>query len=186
MILAMNLSAETKLTNVLQQCAQWLHQMISSDNRIQQGAERLTDSLSRVRAKSYTATTLPVLDSLPQANDTPLAQQLQCIAHELLWIPSPRSSDQGSQMALCPINKMLDLGDVVAGLLYLDSGYSYPEHQHPPQELYLILSGHADWRYGGSSGYVPVAPGKALYNHPMVLHGIKAGATPLLALYVLW
>ena len=70
--------------------------------------------------------------------------------------------------------------------MYVDQGCAYPLHNHPPQELYLIVSGHARWRYGGSEHLVEMPPNSTLYNNPSDLHTVEAGDTPLVALYVLW
>ena len=70
--------------------------------------------------------------------------------------------------------------------MYVDQGCTYPLHNHPPQELYLTISGVARWRFGGSEELVKIQPNMTLYNHPSDLHAVEAGDTPLVALYVLW
>ena len=169
----------------LQQCAQTIQQQADTEIT-RQGAQRFQVSLNKTRVKPFNPQPLPVLNSIGQIAGTPLTRGFHDIAASLSWKPSPRSDDGGTLMALSVLNDMFELGDVMAGLLYLDSHQCYPEHRHPPQELYLILAGDADWRYGGSSEYVPRPPGSVLYNHPQDLHGIKANQSPLLALYVLW
>ncbi len=78
--------------------------------------------------------------------------------------------------------QVLQLSDLAATLEQI----AYPEHNHPPPELYLTLSGTAEWRYGGCESYRTVSAGNLLYNNPHDLHGVRAGDTPLLALYLLW
>lgn len=166
-------------------CSQILQKQ-APDAITRQGARYFQDCLNVTQQKSFTPAPLPVLSSVKDIEETPLTQGFHQLAGNLLWRASPRSDDGGTQMALSTLNDMFELGELLAGLLYLDSGQRYPEHQHPPQELYLILTGNAEWRYGGNTDYQPRPPGSVLYNHPGDLHGVKAGPTPLLALYVLW
>ena len=92
----------------------------------------------------------------------------------------------GNRIALWVFNNLFDLKHHTVGLLYLDPHLAYPEHSHPPPELYLTLSGTASWRYGGCDSYRVVSAGNLLYNNPFDLHGVRAEDTPLLALYLLW
>ena len=169
----------------LNQSAEALQQR-ANDDIAHEGAQRLCQSLAKTQPKPFSANTLPVLNSVGEIDVTSLTQGFHEIAHLLRWKPSPRSDDGGTLMALSVINEMFELGEVNVGLLYLASGESYPEHQHPPQELYLTITGDADWRYGGSEHYVRRAPGSVLYNYPGDLHGIRANNEPLLAMYMLW
>lgn len=60
----------------------------------------------------------------------------------------------------------------------------YPLHHHPAAEAYLVLSGDAEWRRGaGRWRWEP--PGSVIYHAPGVPHATRAGADPLLAVY-LW
>ncbi len=70
-------------------------------------------------------------------------------------------------------------------MLLAPSG-AYPEHSHPPQEIYLPIAGGGQWRYGGAERYQLLADDALVYNHPGDRHGALAGDEPLLALYILW
>ena len=132
------------------------------------------------------ATTITASAELRKARDTRLARQLLDLSNHLPWAESPRTPDMGNRVALCSFNNLFDLKHHTAGLLYLDPELTYPEHRHPPSELYLTLSGTANWRYGGSTEYQIVSAGNLLYNHPLDLHGVRSNETPLLSFFLLW
>lgn len=59
----------------------------------------------------------------------------------------------------------------------------YPAHSHAAEELYLILSGMADWRLDGAAAFRPGA--RELVHHlPWQSHEMRTGSAPLLALWV--
>jgi quercetin dioxygenase-like cupin family protein len=67
--------------------------------------------------------------------------------------------------------------DVIVGLLDLDPGGYYPAHSHLAPEIYLILSGTADWTIGDDT--FTAKPGMAIYHaantsHRMVNRGTEA------------
>ena len=84
------------------------------------------------------------------------------------------------------LSKAFELPNLEAGVMYVDQGCTYPLHNHPPQEMYLTISGSARWRYGGAETLTEVEPDTTLYNHPLDFHTVEAGETPLVAMYVLW
>ena len=127
---------------------------------------------------------LPCLDNLALVRDMKLARDFQQFAIHLPWRHSPRTIDQGCEMAVLDFNSMFDLGDCIAGLIYVDLEKAYPEHNHPPAELYFLISGTADWRWGGNHNYQTITAGNLIFNHPYNWHGVKTGVTPVLALYL--
>ncbi len=60
----------------------------------------------------------------------------------------------------------------------------YPDHNHPPQEIYAVLSDGAwrqndgPWRKPGRGGWV--------YNPANITHAMRSYETPLLAIWSLW
>ena len=147
---------------------------------------RFSEEIGTAISKSPPAATITASAELRKARDTRLARQLLDLSSHLPWSESPRTPDMGNRIALCSFNDLFDLKHHTVGLLYLDPGLTYPEHSHPPPELYLTLSGTAAWRYGGSTEYRVVSAGNLLYNHPLDLHGVRSSDTPLLALFLLW
>jgi hypothetical protein len=59
----------------------------------------------------------------------------------------------------------------------------YPDHSHPPDELYLALS-EGEWRRGGEAWFSP-GLGGTVRNPPGVSHAMRSGETPLLAVWIL-
>ena len=60
----------------------------------------------------------------------------------------------------------------------------YVDHQHPPEEIYIVMS-DGEWYREGTGWYVPGAGG-TVYHPPHVVHAMRAGAVPLLAVWLLW
>ena len=74
-------------------------------------------------------------------------------------------------------------GDLVAGFSLVGPGITYPDHDHPPEEVYLALSGGAyrntdtPWHEAGVGGIV--------HNPPGILHARRGTDVPLLAIWFL-
>jgi quercetin dioxygenase-like cupin family protein len=73
--------------------------------------------------------------------------------------------------------------DVMIGISLMAPHVRYPDHRHPPEEVYVSLAGgawwkeHGDWYGPGSGGLV--------YNEPNVLHAMATEQEPLLAIWCL-
>lgn len=150
----------------------------------QRMALQFSNAVSRATPIAFAPRPVAALRSLPLIGDMKLARDFSRFARLLPWDYSPRTSDCGEQLAILDFRKILVLPDVIAGLMYVDAGCAYPEHSHPPAELYFILSGTASWRYGGHDGYRTLTAGNLLYNHPGDRHGVRADITPVLAMYL--
>ncbi len=134
---------------------------------------------------------IPVAEHLRHGAAAPLLAAAQAAGPELSWVASSRLDDNGTEAGLAPLNDVRDLdrsdwGHVQCGLMLLRPNGTYPLHSHPPQELYLPISGYGQWRYGGSTEFCSLAPDALVYNHPNDVHSVVAGEEPLLALYILW
>ena len=179
------MNTDHPLQQFLSQCAAAMARR-ASDNITREGAKRFKHKLATATIKSFSAQQQAILKNIDSVATTPFTFNFHQIATDMVWRPSPRTNDNGQLLALSIINDMLDLGDIVAGLMLVSPEETYPLHQHSSQELYLILSGEAKWRYGGDENYRKQSPGDVIYNHPNDLHGVKAGDSMLLALYLLW
>tara|TARA_Y100001970_G_scaffold211262_1_gene257870 strand:- start:72 stop:629 length:558 start_codon:yes stop_codon:yes gene_type:complete len=155
-------------------------------DEIEQGAREFRHAIEIAATVPYQSQVLPVLRNLDKVDGSTRAQQFVELAPHLRWVQSHRWDDGGEQRALCVLSEVFELPGLEVGIMYVDQGCAYPLHSHPPQELYLIVSGHARWRYGGSEHLVEMPPNSTLYNNPSDLHTVEAGDTPLVALYVLW
>jgi quercetin dioxygenase-like cupin family protein len=74
--------------------------------------------------------------------------------------------------------------DVWIGVSLLAPHTRYPDHRHPPEEIYVVLSG-GQWRQGSEPWHEP-GTGGLVYNPPNVVHAMRSAELPLLALWFLW
>ena len=132
---------------------------------------------STIRAQS-------ALDDFVDSSD-PLLRDVARLAPSLPWAPTTRLDDGGETIGLVDLSACIDLSIVGAGLMLVGAGVGYPEHQHGPAEVYLILQGNRKWRFGGADEYVHVDVGSVLSNNPNDLHGVEPGDDVLLAMWVL-
>jgi len=150
------------------------------------GANRFVQVLDGAVAAPVTPREFEVLGSGDQFTDTRFGRDFAAVCQQFPWKTSPRLDDHGTETVICELNDFIEMGDLWAGLSVLGEQCVYPLHDHPPQELYLVLSGAAYWRYGGSADEVVVPAGSLLYNNPGDRHSMRCEDEPLLALWFLW
>ena len=73
---------------------------------------------------------------------------------------------------------------VSSGFLILGDHNFYPEHWHEAEELYLPLSGQAEW-FDERQGWRLQPPGSLIHHASGVKHATRTAGEPLIALY-LW
>jgi len=74
-------------------------------------------------------------------------------------------------------------GGLVSGFSLVAPGITYPEHNHPPEEIYLVLSPGEWWQAG--VGWRAYGPGGIVHNPPNIQHAMRAANVPLLAIWFL-
>lgn len=74
--------------------------------------------------------------------------------------------------------------DAWIGVSLLAPGIRYPDHTHPPEETYLVLS-EGEFRQGAGEWFAP-GIGGTLYNSPGIVHAMRSGDAPLFACWALW
>ncbi len=74
-------------------------------------------------------------------------------------------------------------GDVRIGISLMAPGITYPDHHHPPEEVYLVLS-DGDWRQEARAWHTP-GIGGIVYNPPDIVHAMRSRSEPLLAIWCL-
>ncbi len=120
----------------------------------------------------------------------PLANALREIAPELAWLP--RSSDDVEFMrghanaaVVGPEPHALERrSDVRVGISLVAPGVTYPDHRHPPEEVYIVLS-EGEWRQASEPWHAP-GVGGIVYNPHGIVHAMRAGPdSPLLAIWCL-
>ena len=116
------------------------------------------------------------------ATPAPLAAAFGALAPHLAW----RARDGLAGYAGAPVLGPAGLqqrGGLVAGISLLAPHTAYPDHHHPPEEIYLVLSG-GEWTNAETPWHAP-GPGGLVHNPPGIVHAMRAGETPLLALWFL-
>jgi quercetin dioxygenase-like cupin family protein len=76
-----------------------------------------------------------------------------------------------------------DREDVWLGATLMAPNVRYPDHDHPPEETYLVLS-DGEFRQGDSEWFSP-GVGGSFYNPPGIKHAMRSGENPLFAFWVL-
>jgi len=74
--------------------------------------------------------------------------------------------------------------DIWIGVSLMAPGVRYPNHHHPPQEIYVPLS-PGEWFQGGH-GWQEPGIGGFVYNASDIMHAMRSGDHPLLAIWSLW
>jgi quercetin dioxygenase-like cupin family protein len=85
---------------------------------------------------------------------------------------------------LGPFGGLEPRGDVRIGVSLMAPRLQYPDHHHPPEEIYLALS-KGEWRQEEGPWYEP-GMGGLVFNPSNVVHAMRSADTPLLALWCLW
>ena len=73
--------------------------------------------------------------------------------------------------------------DVWLGVSVLAPDVRYPDHDHAPEEVYLVLS-DAEFRQGGGDWFAP-GIGGSFYNEPGIRHAMRSRHAPLFAFWAL-
>ena len=120
-----------------------------------------------------------------------LAEAFSDLVPELAWRRRPGAEAHGEVFREGHANALIvgpggleQRNDVLVGASLVAPGVRYIDHQHPPEEIYIVMS-EGEWYREGKGWYVPGAGG-TVYHPPDVVHAMRAGSTPLLALWMLW
>jgi hypothetical protein len=140
---------------------------------------------------------LQVLDHLDAAGDglaeaAPSLRRLGAafaeVAPVVPWSRRPHRGPDAARFAAGHGNALLvgpggaeERADVRLGVSLMASHIRYPDHSHPPDELYLVLS-DGEWRQGEGAWFRPGIAG-TVRNPPGIVHAMRAGSAPLLAVW---
>ena len=120
----------------------------------------------------------------------PLAEAFAALEPELTWVRRPDSEAHGETFRDGHANAWLvgpagleRRSDVLVGASLLAPGIRYIDHQHPPEEIYIVMSG-GDW-YREDRGWHAPGVGGIVHNPSDAVHAMRAGPEPLLALWLL-
>ena len=73
--------------------------------------------------------------------------------------------------------------EIEIGISVMAPQITYPDHRHPPEELYLVLS-EGEWRQNADAWHEP-GVGGVVYNPADIVHAMRAGTKPLFAIWCL-
>ena len=138
----------------------------------------LTEALATARSGPATVARVadafaalePSLAWAPRAAGGPLASDNWPEGHANATIVGPRGLE--------------DRSDLSIGASLLAPHVRYPDHNHAPEEVYLVLS-PGRFRHGNSDWFEP-GIGGTLHNEPNIKHAMASDNAPLLALWCLW
>ncbi|SEI01288.1 Dimethlysulfonioproprionate lyase [Rhizobium tibeticum] len=146
-----------------------------------------------------TGSRLPVCEWLPEALalkvDDPLLQRMlgrfKSFEPRLEWRRRSKYDGNASEnfvdghanaMIVGP-GGLEDRDDVWLGVTLMAPGVRYPDHDHAPEETYLVLS-DGEFRQGDSAWFAP-GKGGTFYNRPNIKHAMRSLNTPLFAFWAL-
>ncbi|MBO68372.1 MAG: hypothetical protein CL398_08670 [Acidiferrobacteraceae bacterium] len=111
---------------------------------------------------------------------SPCLTIVQGIYRELDWYQSAKSNSPYSQIVgpLCPIASE----DLRLGLFLLPENTIYPNHQHSPDEVYIVLAGSGDWSLNQGIFDNKIA-GNIIDIPTMTIHAMRTSAVPALMLW---
>lgn len=119
-----------------------------------------------------------------------LAEAFERIEPRLAWrrrpdreTPDPNFPDAHASTVIVGDGGIEMHDEVRIGVSLLAPNTFYPDHHHPPEEVYVVLTEGA-WRQGDGP-WNERGPGTLVYNTPNVIHAMQSGAKPLLAIWTL-
>lgn len=119
-----------------------------------------------------------------------LGNAFAAVEAALRWYHRKNSESLGQAFRDGHANAMLvgpggieERNDVWVGATVMAPGVTYPDHDHPPEEVYIALSPGAWWN--AAMDWTEPGPGGIIYNPPGILHAMRSDAQPLLALWFL-
>jgi quercetin dioxygenase-like cupin family protein len=171
------------------------------DDEHQAFIERLFADLNRISPAAPVQTTaLPVRHQLRDAFSNAgrvdgrvgkVAAALSELTPRLRWRrragdanAPPNFQDRHGNATIVGLGGLEPREDVSVGVSLLAPDTRYPDHQHLPEEMYLVLS-DGQWRQTGRSWHTP-GPGGLVHNPPNIVHAMRSTPTePLLAVWCL-
>lgn len=150
-----------------------------------------------MKAREIPASSLPCLKHLSRAAEiaegqgAPLTLLLADAGSSLAWGQTYNAADFGAHFLenygwteIFGTRGHFVNERVAGGFLLLGPHVTYPDHHHVAEEVYLPLTGGAEWRMGNGV-FRRRAAGDVIHHASNVSHAMRTGDDPLLALY-LW
>jgi quercetin dioxygenase-like cupin family protein len=163
---------------------------------------RIFSALARPepRATATVPSRLPACDYLAAAlaaaraaggDVASLADAFATIEPSLTWRRRPGAEDAAPDFRDGHANAVIvgpgglePRDDAMVGVSLMAPAVQYPDHRHPPEEVYVVLS-PGEWRQRNGPWHEP-GPGGFVHNPPGIVHAMRSGKAPLLAIWCLW
>lgn len=140
-------------------------------------------------ACSYLEQCLAVVDQSGDRSAIAVGTALRNLAPLLKWhnaggpgMPIPSTQTYAGTVVAGP-RGLIASEQVEIGISIMAPHTVYPDHRHPPVEIYLVLS-DGQWRQEDFDWATP-GFGKLVYNPGNVLHSMRSGDEPLLSVWCL-
>jgi len=72
--------------------------------------------------------------------------------------------------------------EVILGLFLLGPNVTYPEHAHPAEEFYIVLTGNPEFNIG-DKGFEQQDAGAVVLHHTNISHAIRTASEPFFAIF---
>ena len=139
---------------------------------------------------------LPVCDGIGSMTGTPATEpvlrEVQRLAAGLAWRQTYGVAEFGAAFLrgygwseFIGLRGPVPSDRIAVGVLLLGPGVTYPPHAHAAAEVYVPLSGVAQWQRG-TAAFALGPVGQAIHHPPWMAHAMRTGAEPLAAIYLWW
>lgn len=171
---------------------------VADDGPLRQAYERVARSLPENAEMDATRSTrhpacvhLEACYQNLEAADAPvrrLAASFRAIEPALQWARSQRASaaplaeTYAGALIMGP-GGAIESDRVQIGVSLMAPNIAFPNHQHPPEEVYIALSA-GQWRQNDDPWIEP-GIGGLVYNPPNIVHAMRSGREPFLAIWCL-
>ncbi|MEB8386396.1 dimethylsulfonioproprionate lyase family protein [Rhodobacteraceae bacterium KMM 6894] len=130
--------------------------------------------------------------TLPEGPLGDVLQTFRALEPALTWIArggsranaGPGFEDGHANAMIVGKTGLIPHQNVSLGVSLIAPNIRYPDHNHPPEETYLVLT-EGEFFHGDSDWFTP-GIGGTFHNTPMIKHAMRAGDTPLFAVWALW
>lgn len=135
---------------------------------------------------------LPTALALLAGTQRTLAQAIEKASPHLPWrsFDGYRAEEIGAEFlagnayaSIIGEDAVIEARDWELGLFLMEPHLLYRDHRHPATELYAPLTGPHGWRFGGRGPLALLEAHRPVWNASDVVHLIKVGPAPFLALY---
>lgn len=151
-------------------------------------AAEVRPQYAAVPARDYGAILGSAIDVGIETGIAAIATALGALPRALPWdyqySPRPGAGDLARKIGFAELigpDGPMDAPHCRVGFTLIAPNTLYPAHAHPATELYLVISGHAEWSASGVRRIVP--PGGFVLHQSNEPHAMRTFAEPLLALY---